>query len=72
MEVDSKLVAELWETVKDLIPAAKREDVALSFLEVFQDHDVEIEDLDELRGADDDLDAAIDELYGDSEEYEED
>jgi hypothetical protein len=72
MEVDSKFVAELWETVKDFVPLAKREDVATSFLEVFLDHDVEIEDLDLLKGADDSLDAALDELYGDTEDFEED
>ena len=76
MEVDSKLVAELWEKVKDFVPAGKREDVAISFLEVFHEHDVEIADLDELRGADEDLDAALDAVYGDDDsdvdEYEED
>jgi hypothetical protein len=65
MEIDAKIIAELWETVKDLIPAGKRDDVALEFISVFEDNDVEIQDLDALRGADDSLDSAIDELYGD-------
>jgi hypothetical protein len=65
MEIDAKLIAELWETVKDLIPASKRDDVALEFMSVFEDNDVEIHDMDALRGADDSLDSALDELYGD-------
>lgn len=65
MEIDAKLIAELWETVKDLIPAGKRDDVALEFISVFEENDVEIHDLDALRGADDSLDSALDELYGD-------
>ena len=65
MEINAKLIAELWETVKDLIPASKRDDVALEFLSVFEENDVEIHELDSLRGADDSLDAALDELYGD-------
>ena len=65
MEIDAKIIAELWETVKDLIPAGKRDDVALEFIGVFEENDVEIHDLDSLRGADDSLDSALDELYGD-------
>ena len=56
MEIDAKIVAELWETVKEYVPANKREELAVNFLSVFVDNDVEIEDQEDLRGVDDDLD----------------
>ena len=73
MEIDVKTGAELWETVKEYVPANKREELAVNFLSVFVDNDVEIEDQEDLRGVDDDLDQAMDELFeaeASDEDYE--
>jgi hypothetical protein len=68
MEIDAKTVADLWETVKEYVPVPKREELVLAMLNVFVDNDVEIEDLDELRGVDDYLDDALSEVFGDEDE----
>ncbi len=65
MEIDAKTVSDLWETVREYVAANKREELALAFLNVFVDNDVEIEDLEDLRDIDDDLDAALQEVYED-------
>ena len=65
MEIDAKTVMDLWESVKDFVPANKREECANSFLSVFVDNDIEIEDVGELHGVDHDLDTALEELYED-------
>lgn len=71
MEIDAKTVADLWETVKEYVPANKREELALSFLQVFMDNDVEIEDMEDLHGVDDNLDTALAEVFGEEMDYEE-
>jgi glycine cleavage system regulatory protein len=63
MEIDAKTVADLWETIKEYVPANKREELALAFLEVFVDHDIEIEDMEDLHGVDDNLDTALEEMF---------
>lgn len=65
MEIDAKTVSDLWETIREYVTANKREELALAFLTVFVDNDVEIEDLEDLRDIDDDLDTAIQELFED-------
>ena len=65
MEIDAKTVSDLWETVREYVTANKREELALAFLTVFVDNDVEIEDLEDLQDIDDDLDNAIQELFED-------
>jgi hypothetical protein len=72
MELDAKTVADLWETVKEYVPANKREELALAFLGVLIDNDVVIEDMEDLKDVDDDLDNAISELLDegyDDEDY---
>jgi hypothetical protein len=63
MEIDAKTVADLWETIKEYVPANKREELALAFLEVFVDNDIEIEDIEDLHGVDDNLDTALEEVF---------
>ena len=65
MELDAKFVAELWETIKDFVPANKREELVTSMLELMVEHDIEILDMDELHGVDDDLDAAMEAVFED-------
>lgn len=70
MEIDAKTVADLWETVKEYVPANKREELALAFLTVLVDNDVDIEDYEDLKDVDDDLENAINELFDDGYEDE--
>jgi hypothetical protein len=71
MEIDAKTVADLWETVKEYVPANKREELALSFLEVFVNNDVDIEHMEDLNGIDDNLDTALTEVFGEEIDDEE-
>jgi hypothetical protein len=72
MELDAKFVAELWETIKDFVPANKREELATLMLELMVEHDIEILDLDELHGVDDDLDVAMEAVFEDLDLEEDD
>ena len=65
MEIDAKTVSEIWESIRDHIPAKAREDVIVGILEILVENDVEIEGLDELKGVDDDMDQALDQVFGD-------
>lgn len=65
MQIDAKTVAALWETIKDYVNSNKREEVVTAMLQVLVDNDVEIEDLEELKDVDDDLDAALEEVFDD-------
>jgi hypothetical protein len=71
MEIDAKTVADLWETIKEYVPANKREELALSFLEVFVNNDVDIEHMEDLNGVDDNLDTALAEVFGEEIDDEE-
>jgi glycine cleavage system regulatory protein len=65
MQIDAKTVAELWETIKDYVNANKREELITAILQLLVDNDVEIEDLEELKDVDDDLDSALEEVFDD-------
>jgi hypothetical protein len=65
MNVDAKTVAELWDAIKDYAPAAKREEMATAFLQTLVDNEVEIDDLEDLKDVDDDLDSALEEVFDD-------
>lgn len=45
VNLDSELVEEIWDSVKDSIPPAKREDAALRYLKVCESGGVDLEDL---------------------------
>lgn len=65
MNLDAKTVAELWDAIRDFAPAAKREEMATSLLQALVDNEVEIEDLEDLRDVDDDLDSALEQVFED-------
>jgi hypothetical protein len=71
MEIHAATVVEIWEAVRDLIPAKQRGGAILSILEILVESDVEIDDMEELKGVDDDMDDAIVEVFGDDDEDEE-
>ena len=70
MHIDAKTVAELWETIKDYVNANKREEVITAMLQVLVDNEVDIEDIEELKDVDDDLDAALDAVFDDLDDDE--
>jgi hypothetical protein len=72
MHIDAKTVAEMWESIRDLIPANKREEAVNNLLQTLVDNEVEIEDLEELHHIDDDMDAALSEIFEDLDLDEED
>lgn len=65
MNLDAKTVADLWDAIRDFAPAAKREEMAIAFLQTLVDNEVEIEDYEDLRDVDDDLDSALEEVFED-------
>jgi hypothetical protein len=72
MNSESKLLLELWDYLRDVIPAAKREESALHVLQAFEDHGFEIRPGD-IQGEDTHLDSALEALgLADEDELEED
>ena len=78
MEITTSSVLEIWDMFSEHAPAGKRNDLAVKFLKLFVDQDIDIDELDELRGEDVHLDHALDTLGGGAdydeefvEEYEE-
>ena len=76
MEITAASLLEIWDLFSDYVPAAKQNDTAVKFIKTLIDADIEIEDLEELRGEDDHIDYALDSFSSHSEsdedfEYEE-
>lgn len=65
---DNAVIVEVWEVIRDVVPAAKREDAALRFLKVFEDNGFDIED---IEGEDSILDEALNLIRDDDDEDEE-
>ena len=59
---------EIWDLMCDSVPVNKRNDTALKFIRIIVEQDVDISDLNEIRGEDEHLDFALDELSTDSDE----
>jgi hypothetical protein len=68
MSEESKLVIEVWEVMRDVLPPARREDAALRLLKVFEENGFKI---DEIEGEDSILDEAL-HLLRDEEDEDED
>ena len=56
MRDDNEMIVEVWEVIRDVVPAAKREDAALRLLKVFEEHGF---DINEIEGEDSILDEAL-------------
>lgn len=65
MELDAKTIHHLWDTIREYVPANKREELITSILEILVDNDVDIDDKEDLYGTDDDMDAALEEVFDD-------
>ena len=70
MDVTESIIVEIWELLGDYASPGKRNDVATKFLRIFVEQGVEIEDLEQIRGEDEHLDHALDELGMDDGEYQ--
>lgn len=72
MEINPESVLEIWEVFCEHLPPAKREQLAFRFVKIFIDQDIELSDLDDIRGEDEYLDDAFDKLEDrDNNDYEE-
>lgn len=74
MEISSESVLEIWEMFAEHLPPAKRDQFAVRFIKILTDHEIEISDLEDIRGEDEHLDHALDQLESideddDEEEY---
>jgi hypothetical protein len=63
-EVEAELALELWNAVRDFIPASKRDAVAEEFLSKFENFGVNPEELADVVEEDRNLSNAFEELYG--------
>ena len=79
MEINESVLFSIWELFMDYIAANKRNDVAVKYLQILLENEIELDDLEPLRGEDEHLDHALDELnennegdYDDESGYEED
>ena len=69
MDSETKLVAELWDYFRDVLPAGKRQDAAIHLLRVFQENGIEIDES-ELEGEDEYLDEAMSLILEDEEDLQ--
>ncbi|MEO9258294.1 MAG: hypothetical protein ABI207_07925 [Crocinitomicaceae bacterium] len=74
MNSESRLIAEVWETVRDTIPAAKRLDTAMTWLRLFEEYGFDSSDFADLVTEDKILSEAysllFDEPVEEDDEYE--
>jgi hypothetical protein len=77
MNSEARLISEIWETVRDIIPAPKRAEIAQQHLRAFEEYGFDIEDMADLIGEDKYLEEAYKTLYEEEveesvDEYDED
>jgi hypothetical protein len=68
MDIDESVVVEIWNMMIDHIPANQRNAYALKYINIFMDNEVELSELNSIRGDDEHLDYAIEEI--ETEQYE--
>jgi hypothetical protein len=68
MNSESKVVAELWDLVRDHIPASRRLEIAISFLQTFEEYGFDPPDMADIM----DEDVYLRRAYVDLFEYEDD
>jgi hypothetical protein len=69
MSSESKLVVELWDYFRDMMPSGKRQEAANHLLRLFQEYGVQFDQHD-IEGEDEFLDEAI--LHLDDDEHHDD
>ncbi len=68
---ESRLLLDVWDAVRELVPPPKREEASLAILRAFVDHGCDAHDLAEAKEDDEDLAIAFDDLFGTDEEEKE-
>lgn len=68
MNSESRLILEVWESVRDFVPTAKRTDIAQALLRSFEEFGTDPGLFADLRGEDKNLEEAFETLYGEDEE----
>jgi hypothetical protein len=71
MEISAMSLLEIWDLFSDHIPPARKNDAAIKFLEILLDNEIDLDDLEDLRGEDDTIDVALDHLNNTSLQDEE-
>lgn len=72
MKQESMLIIELWDLVRDTIPAGQRLEIAISFLKAFEEYGFDSKDMQDITDDDAYLKRAYDDLYIDEEEEADD
>jgi hypothetical protein len=74
MDLTAANLLEIWDLFSDFVTNSKKPDIAIKFIKILVDQDVDFDVLNELRGDDEYLDDAIDMLDGSStvESYDDD
>lgn len=72
MNSESKVVAELWDLVRDHIPANRRLEIAISFLRAFEEFGFDQRDMQDILDEDKHLAHAFHDVFEVEEEEEDD
>jgi hypothetical protein len=65
MNSESKVVAEIWDLVRDTIPSARRLEIAIALLRSFEEYGFDSRDMQDIVDEDVYLNRAYSDLYGD-------
>jgi hypothetical protein len=75
MEISDASVLEIWNLFYDLldhkVSSTKRDDLAVKYIRIFLENDIDLSEFEDLRGEDGHLDHAFDELDDPTEDEEE-
>ena len=69
---DATFLLEVWELVSENIDDRKKYDVICALIGLFEDQGYDIDDIKKLRGDDKYIDQALDDMFGDEDDEEED
>jgi hypothetical protein len=70
MNSESKLIAEVWDLVRDCIPANRRLEIAIAFLQNFEEYGFDSRDMGDIVDEDAYLRRAYADLFDEEEEAE--
>jgi hypothetical protein len=72
MNSESKVIAELWDLVRDFVPSPRRLEVAISFIQTFEEFGFDRRDMADIVDDDAYLRRAFMDLFDEEDEEEED
>ena len=71
MSAEAQLVTDLWDAVRDVIPASKREEAAIGLLRALEEYGFERADIAGIEEDDDDLASAFETVFDADDDDEE-